>query len=150
MNISTKSEYGLRALIYLASHRRDEAIPAREIADQWHVPIKYLEQILKTLKDSGIIESQVGIGGGYRLSRPATLITAGEVVRILDGRLAPIGCVSTYDYEPCEFEAACGLKTLWARARAAVVGVLDQTTLADLCTSANPPNVVGIQSASRR
>jgi Rrf2 family protein len=150
MNISTKSEYGLRALIYLASHRRNEAIPAREIADQWHVPIKYLEQILKTLKDSGIIESQVGIGGGYRLSRPATLITAGEVVRILDGRLAPIGCVSTYDYEPCEFEAACGLKTLWARARAAVVGVLDQTTLADLCTSANPNNVVGIQSASRR
>jgi Rrf2 family protein len=150
MNISTKSEYGLRALIYLASHHRVEAIPAREIADQWHVPIKYLEQILKTLKDSGIIESQVGIGGGYRLSRPATLITAGEVVRILDGRLAPIGCVSTYDYEPCEFEAACGLKTLWARARAAVVGVLDQTTLADLCTSANPGNVVGIQSASRR
>lgn len=150
MNISTKSEYGLRALIYLASHTRDQAIPAREIADQWHVPIKYLEQILKTLKDSGIIESQVGIGGGYRLSRPATLITAGEVVRILDGRLAPIGCVSAYDYEPCEFEAACGLKTLWARARAAVVGVLDQTTLADLCTSANPGNVVGIQSASRR
>jgi Rrf2 family protein len=150
MNISTKSEYGLRALIYLAGRSRDEAIPAREIADQWRVPIKYLEQILKTLKDSGIIESQVGIGGGYRLSRPATLITAGEVVRILDGRLAPIGCVSTYDYEPCEFEPACGLKTLWARTRAAVIGVLDQTTLADLCTSANPGNVVGIQSASRR
>ena len=150
MNISTKSEYGLRALIYLAGRSRDEAIPAREIADQWRVPIKYLEQILKTLKDSGIIESQVGLGGGYRLSRPATLITAGEVVRILDGRLAPIGCVSTYDYEPCEFEPACGLKTLWARTRAAVIGVLDQTTLADLCTSANPGNVVGIQSASRR
>lgn len=149
MNISTKSEYGLRALIYLAGHNRDEAIPAREIAEQWHVPIKYLEQILKTLKDSGIIESQLGIGGGYRLSRPATLITAGEVIRILDGRLAPIGCVSTYDYEPCEFEPACGLKTLWARTRAAVIGVLDQTTLADLCTSANPGNVVGLKSASR-
>lgn len=150
MNISTKSEYGLRALIYLASHQRDEAIPAREIAEQWHVPIKYLEQILKALKDSGIIESQLGIGGGYRLSRPATLITAGEVIRILDGRLAPIGCVSTYDYEPCEFESSCGLKTLWARTRAAVIGVLDQTTLADLCTSANPNNVVGLKSASRR
>lgn len=149
MNISTKSEYGLRALIYLAGHSRDEAIPAREIAEQWHVPIKYLEQILKTLKDAGIIESQLGIGGGYRLSRPSTLITAGEVIRILDGRLAPIGCVSTYDYEPCEFEPACGLKTLWARTRAAVIGVLDQTTLADLCTSANPGNVVGLKSASR-
>jgi Rrf2 family protein len=150
MNISTKSEYGLRALIYLANHNREEAIPAREIAEQWNVPIKYLEQILKTLKDSGMIESQVGTGGGYRLSRPATLITAGEAVRVLDGKLAPIGCVSHFDYQPCEFEPACGLKTLWARARAAVIGVLDQTTLADLCTSANPNSVVGIQSVSRR
>src|SRR5438132_10758804 len=149
MNISTKSEYGLRALIYLASHSRDEAIPAREIAEQWHVPIKYLEQILKTLKDSGIIESQLGIGGGYRLSRPSTLITAGEVVRILDGRLAPIGCVSTYDYEPCEFEPACGLKTLWARTRAAVIGVLDQTTIADLCIPPKPQKLVVLKTASK-
>jgi Rrf2 family transcriptional regulator, cysteine metabolism repressor len=150
MNVSTKSEYGLRALIYLASNSRSEAIPAREIAEQWHVPIKYLEQILKTLKSAGIIESQLGLGGGYRLTRPATLITAGEVIRLLDGRLSPVGCVSTYDYEPCEFEAACGLKMLWARTRAAVIGVLDQTTIADLCTSANHTNVVGLTSASRR
>ena len=150
MNVSTKSEYGLRALIYLASHNRVEAIPAREIAEQWHVPIKYLEQILKTLKEGGLIESQLGLGGGYRLTRPATLITAGEVIRLLDGRLSPVGCVSTYDYEPCEFEPACGLKMLWARTRAAVVGVLDQTTIADLCTSANHTNVVGLTSASRR
>lgn len=150
MNVSTKSEYGLRALIYLAGRNRSEATPAREIAEQWHVPIKYLEQILKTLKEGGIIESQVGLGGGYRLSRPATLITAGEVVRLLDGRLSPVGCVSTYDYEPCEFESACGLKMLWARTRAAVTGVLDQTTIADLCTSANRSNVVGLTSASQR
>lgn len=149
MNVSTKSEYGLRALIYLAGHDRSESIPAREIAEKWHVPIKYLEQILKTLKAAGIIESQVGLGGGYRLSRPATLITAGEVVRVLDGRLSPVGCVSTYDYEPCEFEDGCGLKMLWARTRAAVVGVLDQTTIADLCTSANRSNVVGLTSSSK-
>ena len=101
-----------------------EAIPAREISEKWHVPVKYLEQILKTLKDAGIIESHLGVGGGYRLARPATLITTGEVVRLLDGRLAPIGCVSTYEYVPCEFEPSCGLKTLWARTRAAIAGVL--------------------------
>jgi Rrf2 family protein len=149
MNVSTKSEYGLRALIYLAAKGDREAVPAREIADRWNVPVKYLEQILKTLKDAGIITSQVGLGGGYRLARAPSLITTGEVIRILDGRLAPMGCVSSYDYEECEFEPTCGLKTLWTRTRAAIVGVLDQTTIADLCT---PPRqtVVNIKSASRR
>jgi len=150
MNVSTKSEYGLRALIYLAGQSGQAAVPAREIAEKWNVPIKYLEQILKTLKEARIITSQVGIGGGYRLSRPATLITAGEVVRVLDGRLAPMGCVSAYDYEPCEFEAACGLKTLWARARAALTGVLDQTTIADLCTPANPQSVVSLKTSTNK
>src|SRR5262249_61117528 len=112
-------------------------IAACEISPRWNGPVKYLQQILKTLKEAGLVTSQVGIAGGYRLARPATLITAGEVVRLLDGRIAPMGCVSSYDYEPCEFEPACGLKTLWARARAALVGVLDQSTIADLCTQAN-------------
>jgi Rrf2 family protein len=150
MNVSTKSEYGLRALIYLASNSEREAVPAREIAEKWSVPVKYLEQILKTLKDGGIVVSQVGIGGGYRLARPASLITTGEIVRLLDGRIAPMGCVSSYDYEPCEFEEGCGLKTLWARARAALIGVLDQTTIADLCTQANHPKVVSLKSSSNR
>jgi Rrf2 family protein len=149
MNVSTKSEYGLRALIYLASNSRREAIPAREIAERWNVPVKYLEQILKTLKESGLVTSQMGAVGGYRLARPATLITAGEVIRTLDGRLAPMGCVSSYDYEPCEFEPSCGLKTLWARARAALVGVLDQTTIADLCTPANQTNLVSLKSSRK-
>lgn len=148
MNISTKSEYGLRALIYLASNNERGAIPAREIAERWSVPVKYLEQILKTLKEAGIVTSQVGIGGGYRLAQPAALITTGQVVRELDGRLSPMGCVSCYDYEPCEFENACGLKTLWARARAALVGVLDQTTLADLCMQADRRRVVSLISSS--
>jgi Rrf2 family protein len=149
MSVSTKSEYGLRALIYLASHGDRGLIPAREIAEYWHVPIKYLEQILKILKESGFVESHIGVSGGYRLSRPATLITAGQAIRALDGRLAPIGCVSTYDYEPCEFELGCGLKALWTRTRAAIIGVLDQTTISDLCTPANQHTLVGLKSASK-
>lgn len=149
MNVSTKSEYGLRALIYLAGNSQAEAVPAREIAQKWNVPVKYLEQILKTLKDAGIVSAQVGVGGGYRLTRAASLITAGEVIRALDGRLAPMGCVSSYDYEACEFEPSCGLKTLWTRTRAAIMGVIDQTTIADLCM---PPKqtVVSIKSLSRQ
>ncbi len=150
MNISTKSEYGLRALIYLASQAERGPVSSREIAEKWNVPVKYLEQILKTLKTEGIVLSQLGINGGYRLARPATLITAGEVIRILDGRIAPMGCVSSHEYEPCEFEPACGLKTLWARARAALVGVLDQTTIADLCMPANHQPVVSLKSSQNR
>ena len=150
MNVSTKSEYGLRALIYLASHGDRDAIPAREIASEWNVPVKYLEQILKTLKEGEIVESQVGVGGGYRLARPASLITAGEVIRILDGRIAPMGCVSSTDYVPCEFEPACGLRTLWARTRAAMLGVLDQTTIADLSRPPSRGAVVDIATVSKR
>jgi len=149
MNVSTKSEYGLRALIYLAGKSQQESVPAREIAQKWNVPVKYLEQILKTLKEAGLVTAQVGVSGGYRLTRAPSLITAGEVIRVLDGRVAPMGCVSTYDYEPCEFEPSCGLKTLWIRTRAAIMGVIDETTIADLCT---PPKqtVVNIKSVSRR
>ena len=133
MNVSTKSEYGLRALIYLAGKSQQESVPAREIAQKWNVPVKYLEQILKTLKEAGLVTAQVGVSGGYRLTRAPSLITAGEVIRVLDGRVAPMGCVSTY----------------WIRTRAAIMGVIDETTIADLCT---PPKqtVVNIKSVSRR
>lgn len=144
MNVSTKSEYGLRALIYLGTHGADRVIPAREIAEKWDVPVKYLEQILKSLKGAGIVTGHVGVGGGYRLARPASLITAGEAIRVLDGRIAPMGCVSSYDYVPCDFEPTCGLKTLWARTRAAMLGVLDQTTIADLSVPRSAQTVINL------
>lgn len=151
MNVSTKSEYGLRALIYMAGQNEKRVVPAREIAEQWHVPIKYLEQILKTLKDAGLVVGHVGVSGGYQLTRPASMITAGEVIRILDGRLAPMGCVSIYDYEPCEFEPSCGLRTLWHRTRDAMLSVLDQTTIADLAVPSHEHRtVVNIRPASKR
>ncbi|HLV01427.1 MAG TPA: Rrf2 family transcriptional regulator [Acidobacteriota bacterium] len=145
MNVSTKSEYGLRALIYLASRDDPEPVSAHEIATSWRVPVKYLEQILKTLKDAGLVESHLGVRGGYRLARPASLITAGEVIRVLDGPIAPIGCVSVSNYIPCEFELFCGLKLLWSRTRAAILGVLDQTTIADLSYQGLPEQLVQMQ-----
>lgn len=148
MNVSTKSEYGLRALIYLAGHGEGRLVPAREIAEKWNVPVKYLEQILKSLKEAGVIAGHVGVGGGYRLTRPASMITAGEIIRILDGRIAPMGCVSSYDYDPCEFEPSCGLKVLWDRTRTAMLSVLDQTTIADLSAPRKLQTVVNIKSVS--
>lgn len=142
MNVSTKSEYGLRALIYLASMKDQGPVPAHQIASGWNVPGKYLEQILKILKDAEFVDSRVGVGGGYWLARPASLITAGEVIRLLDGPIAPIGCVSPSQHVPCEFEPCCGLKLLWSRTRAAILGVLDQTTIADLSYQRLPEKLV--------
>jgi Rrf2 family protein len=136
--VSTKTEYALRALMYLGGHDGTHATSAREIAEAWSIPSKYLEQILKSLKDGGFVESQKGVTGGYRLARPAAEIVVGDVVRHLEGRVAPMGCVSALEYEPCEFEMGCGLKSLWARMRAAVVDVLDGTTIEGLLQTSHP------------
>ena len=132
MLVSMKSEYGLRALIYFAEHSGRAAVPAHEIADAWHVPIKYLEQILKLLKTSGFVESQVGTGGGYRLTRPATSITVGDVVRALEGGVATLGYPGD-EYAIGDSVQERGLFSLWSRTQAAIEGVLDATTVADLC-----------------
>ena len=141
MYVSTKSEYGLLALIYLANRAEDRPVPAREISSEWKVPVKYLEQILKTLRESGLVESTAGVNGGYRLAKPADSITAGQAIRALDGPIAPMSCVSELEYEPCEFEPACGLQQLWRRTRAAIIDVVDATTIADLCA---PPRLAKI------
>ena len=128
--------------MYLGGHEGAHAKSAREIAEAWSIPAKYLEQILKSLKEGGFVESQKGVMGGYRLARPADEIVVGDVVRHLEGRVAPMGCVSELEYEPCEFEEGCGLKSLWGRMRAAVVGVLDGTTIATLLRDSRPaPNI---------
>ncbi|HET6362040.1 MAG TPA: Rrf2 family transcriptional regulator [Gemmatimonadota bacterium] len=126
MNVSAKSEYGLRALVHLHRTGLSGMTPAREIAGACGVPLKYLEQILRVLKDGGLVEAQVGIAGGYRLSRPGSLITAGEAIRLLDERL---GLGSRGTAGP---PATDGLGLLWDRIESAIRGVVDTTTIADL------------------
>ena len=129
MNVSAKSEYGLRALIHLHRAGPSGMTPAREIAAACGVPLKYLEQILRVLKDGGLVEAQVGIAGGYRLSRPGSLITAGDAIRLLDERLG-LGSRAASG-EP----ATDGLGLLWERIESAIKGVVDTTTVADLAFS---------------
>jgi Rrf2 family transcriptional regulator, cysteine metabolism repressor len=129
VNVSAKSEYGLRALVHLHRAGFSGMTPAREIAAACGVPLKYLEQILRVLKDGGLVDAQVGIAGGYRLSRPGSLITAGEAIRLLDERLG-LGSGSSTG-EP----ATDGLGLLWERIESAIKGVVDTTTIADLAFS---------------
>ncbi len=95
---------------------------------------KFLEQILLTLKNAGLLHSKMGIGGGYYLARPADQISLGHIVRILDGPLAPVRCVSQMAYEPCGCpdEQTCGLRLVMQDVRNAIAGILDHTTLADV------------------
>ena len=130
MNVSAKSEYGLRALVHLHRAGLSGVTPAREIAAACGVPLKYLEQILRVLKDGGLVEAQVGIAGGYRLSRPGSLITAGEAIRLLDERLG----LSSRAAESAP--ASDGLGLLWERIESAIKGVVDTTTIADLAFAA--------------
>ena len=136
MKLSKKGEYALRTLINLgiAAEVKRPLVQVSELAESEQLPVKFLEQIMQALKEAGIVTSERGKFGGYRLARPAGKIPIGSVVRLIDGPLAPIGCVSQTAYEKCTCpdEAHCGLRMLMLDVRNAIAGILDRYTLADV------------------
>ena len=136
MKLSKKGEYALRSLINLgiAVEVKRSLVQVSELADNEQIPVKFLEQIMQALKEAGLVASVRGKFGGYRLAKPAREITIGQVVRLIDGPLAPIGCVSQSAYEKCTCpdEAHCGLRMLMLDVRNAIAGILDRYTLADV------------------
>jgi Rrf2 family protein len=135
MKLSKRGEYGLRAMIAMAVLQPEyEVVQSKQIAAREQIPAKYLEQILLALKNAGLLNSRMGIGGGYYLARPPETITLGEIARVLDGPLAPIRCVSQMAYEPCGCpdEETCGLRLVMLDVRNAVANILDNTSLADV------------------
>ena len=138
MKLSKKSEYGLRAILDLAAHADEGAVRLKDLADRNNIPLKFLEQIFLTLRNAGVVRSQVGAHGGYMLSRPAEEITLGQVIRTLDGTIAPVGCVSKIAYEPCTCPdaRACPLRAAMNQVRDAIVAVVDYTSLADAVSRA--------------
>lgn len=136
MKLSKKGEYALRSLIDLgiAADVGRELVQVAELAEKELIPAKFLEQIMQELKSAGFITSQRGKFGGYRLARPADDISIGEIVRLIDGPLAPIGCVSQTSYEKCSCpdEVHCGLRMLMLDVRNAIAGILDRYSLADV------------------
>ena len=109
-------------------------VQIREIAERQHIPAKFLEQILLTMKNAGLLHSRMGVGGGYYLAKPASEISLGQIVRDLDGPLAPVGCVSQMAYESCGCpdERTCGLRLVMLDVRNAIADILDGTSLADV------------------
>ena len=136
MNLSKRGEYALRALIDIgiAHEMGRELLPMSELAERERIPVKFLEQILLQLKDAGYLQSRRGTKGGYLLKKPAGQIRIGEVVRLIDGPLAPIACVSKTAYAPCSCpdEDHCGLRMLMMDVRNAIASRLDRHTLAEV------------------
>jgi Rrf2 family protein len=139
MKVSKRCQYALRALIDMGIAQASGRALLRlgDLAAKENLPIKFLEQIFVQLKGAGFVESKRGKQGGYFLAVAASEITLGEVIRLLDGSLAPIQCVSRTEYErcTCEDESCCGLRAVMAEVHRAVTGILDHTTLADTVRS---------------
>lgn len=136
MKLSKRGEYALRSLINLgiAAKVGRSLVRVTELAKAEDLPVKFLEQIIQQLREAGYVQSVRGKHGGYRLAKPAAKIAIGSVVRLIDGPLAPIGCVSQTAYEPCNCpdEAHCGLRMLMLDVRNAIAAILDRYTLADV------------------
>jgi Rrf2 family protein len=130
--LTNKGKYGLKALAHLARLRPGHSARAMEIAAADNIPKKFLDAILGELRRENIVVSQKGPGGGYALARDASKITLGEVIRVLDGPLAPIRCASRKSYLPCtdcRSVARCSVRLAMVEVRDAVAEVLDGTTL---------------------
>jgi Rrf2 family protein len=132
--LSQKAKYALRALLALAEQEDGEPMLISEIAERHSLPKKFLEQILLDLKHHGLVQSRRGRSGGYTLLKPASEISFGQVVRIIDGPLAPLPCLSKMAYRRCEDcpgEESCAIRCVFARTHELTTRILDRTTLAD-------------------
>lgn len=136
--ISQRAKYAFRALALLAEASDGVPVQIPEIAERKKIPKKFLEQILLELKRAGILESRRGKQGGYMLARPACDITYGEVLRLIDGPVALLPCLSLIAYRPCEDcdgETTCEIRRVFARVAEETRAVLFSTSLADAAGS---------------
>ena len=133
--LSSKGKYGIKALLHLAEHEGAGTMLIADIAAQNSIPKKFLDAILLELKNAGFLHSKKGRGGGYTLARPANRVLIGDVIRTLDGPLAPIPCASRTAYRRCDDcpdASGCRIRLLMVDVRDAIADILDHTSLADL------------------
>jgi Rrf2 family protein len=143
--LTSKGKYGLKALLHLADNEGHGSSLIADIAAKNDIPKKFLDAILLELKHAGFLASKKGRGGGYTLARPASRIIIGDVVRALDGPLAPIPCASRTAYRrcaDCRDTSTCRIRRLMLDVRDAVAEILDRTTLAELRDRSASANII--------
>jgi Rrf2 family protein len=147
--LTQKSKYALKALLALAREYPQGPVVTPDLAQSEGIPRKFLELILLELRHRGLLRSKKGPGGGYSLARPPEEITAGEVIRLMDGPLALLPCASLTAYRKCDDcadERACGIRQVMKDVRDATSRILDATTLADMLRRASAEPIPEITS----
>jgi Rrf2 family protein len=137
--LTKKAKYGLKAMVHLAGIEPGKTALVNDIATANNIPKKFLDAILAELRNAGLVHSKKGKGGGYTLARSAREIGIGNIIRVLDGPLAPIQCASKTVYRRCEDceEEKCSVRLVMIKARDAIANVLDKTSLAQLRAMTN-------------
>ena len=131
MKISTKGRYGIRLMLDLAIHQSQRHVPLKDIARRQVISEKYLEQIVMQLTRAGLVRSARGAQGGYALMRPASSTSVGEILRVLEGSLAPVECVADGEYS-CLQAQTCVTTDIWREMMEAVEAVVNNISLSDL------------------
>src|SRR5262245_7413238 len=137
MWISKRTDYATRAVLALAIAPGGGPLKMSEIAERTHVPESLLEQIMAQLRGAGIVRSDRGPRGGYRLNHAPEEITLERVVRLFQGPLAPIPCATRSEPEPCPMELGCTLRDTWREVRDATIAILEEKTFAELARRAS-------------
>jgi Rrf2 family protein len=140
VKITFKGDYAIKSLVFLAAKYLDDTeryfqIP--EIAKAQDIPVKFLEQIFLLLRKAGYLKSHRGMKGGFALNKDPGRVTLGEIIRLIEGPISPIACVSTSAFQKCDFQERCVLRPLWAQVREAVGGIVDNVTFHDLVRREN-------------
>ena len=133
MKISFKGDYALKALLDLALNYKRGVVKIQDIAKRQDIPLKYLEQILLGLKRAGFVKSQRGAKGGYYLNKDPKAIKLGQIIRLMEGPISPITCVSRSCYQKCNEEAKCVFRPMWDKIRVMTEEVVDKTIFYDMC-----------------
>ena len=131
MSITRKTDYATRAVLALALNP-GTAMNAEQISRHVVVPESFLKQILMQLRDAGVLRSERGPSGGYRLNHDPAEITMERIIRIFQGQLAPIACATRHEPEICPMQVGCSLKEVWSEVRDATIAILENVTFADL------------------
>ncbi|MDA8213217.1 MAG: Rrf2 family transcriptional regulator [Clostridia bacterium] len=132
MKLSTKGHYGVKAMFDLAQHYGEGPIPLKSVAERQDLSEHYLEQLIAGLRKAGLVKSVRGAQGGYTLAKEPADIRVGDIIRVLEGPIAPVDCVNQEDPDCCDKAEFCITRGVWEKVRDSITGVLDGITLADM------------------
>ncbi|HEX3015357.1 MAG TPA: Rrf2 family transcriptional regulator [Desulfobacteria bacterium] len=136
MRLSTKGRYGVKAMFDLAQHYGEGPVSLKNVADRQGISEHYLEQLISGLRKAGLVKSVRGAQGGYTLAKEPAAITVGDVIRVLEGPIAPVDCVAEEDPEICQKADCCVTRGIWEKVRDSIAGVLDSISLEDMVKDA--------------